>query len=462
MGGLSRYKATQGLEYNYSLTDSHMSDIAKRQTHSKRREQLRVDFEEKHNVNMDEVNNSITSGKGTDPGTILAHANSALKAYKILYPMEKTRFHVRWLQYMSDQKAIDYFIKWFIGGHDRSKIVFILGSARFGNLGKKTVTSLFRKFVKRLKEVIHVLMLDEFMTTAACSACLLTGVKCSAIDCNPVDPEDDYFQDKLSKFDPTAGLIKRPDGSFTFNVNLLDQYLKALGVSSEEDGEDLSNELDEDEIENMVEEDSNSGGGVESEDVDDYLDKGDFSDIISSVATEGGTGDVDPISRLESDTGRMESTVLVDGDGGEGGQIEEKKRAELLKVRANYANWERTGNVYAENQIRVSVDSAAGKKVIGTILKKEKTFRMQKRPDNSLLNDREEDVVNEAYRKRGVPVGHALRGVKQCFHCGVLWHRDINAARNILIIFLYMKFNSNTRPFLYKRGKRRTEVVVVS
>ena len=56
-----------------------------------------------------------------------------------------------------------------------------------------------------------------------------------------------------------------------------------------------------------------------------------------------------------------------------------------------------------------------------------------------------------AYSKKGKPAVKGVHGAKRCFHCGMTWGRDANAARNIAIIFLFMAFNGGKRPFLFKR-----------
>jgi hypothetical protein len=71
----------------------------------------------------------------------------------------------------------------------------------------------------------------------------------------------------------------------------------------------------------------------------------------------------------------------------------------------------------------------------------------------------QDERVKAAYGgEKGIPLkGGAppLRGVKRCFSCGVMWDRDVNAARNIAILFIYLRLHDLSRPFPYRRWKTK-------
>ena len=70
-------------------------------------------------------------------------------------------------------------------------------------------------------------------------------------------------------------------------------------------------------------------------------------------------------------------------------------------------------------------------------------------------------LVNEAYSSRVCSGCNQLMidtrhwGIKHCIGCGVIWNRDVNAARNIREIFLDQQLNNGQRPLRFTRGVHR-------
>jgi transposase len=52
---------------------------------------------------------------------------------------------------------------------------------------------------------------------------------------------------------------------------------------------------------------------------------------------------------------------------------------------------------------------------------------------------------------RGLPQRTRLWQVKACQGCLICWNRDVNAARNMLRIFLHMNANNGQRPLPFRR-----------
>lgn len=84
--------------------------------------------------------------------------------------------------------------------------------------------------------------------------------------------------------------------------------------------------------------------------------------------------------------------------------------------------------------------------------KSTKTFRSGWRePELSL-----EDKLKRAFQDLGFPdEGEAIRGVMRCFHCNTIWHRDVNAARNMGFLFRYLRYHELRRPLFFQRLKKK-------
>ena len=106
--------------------------------------------------------------------------------------------------------------------------------------------------------------------------------------------------------------------------------------------------------------------------------------------------------------------------------------------------------MYPEATFREGWDSEKRALMKSNILKLKKPWRMNWKSELSL-----DERLDLAF-KRGVPVGSALRGVKQCPNCSVKWDRDLLAAKNLAFVFLFMVFNDLKRPFLFRRFKARS------
>jgi hypothetical protein len=118
-----------------------------------------------------------------------------------------------------------------------------------------------------------------------------------------------------------------------------------------------------------------------------------------------------------------------------------------------FSRWERLGDVFPEAGLRVKCSERRAATLKSSIMKKNKSFMMvDSRDEGRLL-----EVIIGHFSRRGIPVSAPLRGVKYCHACGMIWHRDRNAARNIALIFIYQRFNNGKRPFAFQRsssGKR--------
>ena len=107
--------------------------------------------------------------------------------------------------------------------------------------------------------------------------------------------------------------------------------------------------------------------------------------------------------------------------------------------------WEGLSDVFGEGTRRVELDLAKPPTLVNDILKYKKSWRMRWKRDVDL-----QEKVKLAFRK-GYCVGTPLRGVKHCHCCGTMWDRDVNAARNIGILFWFMRMNRLQRPFCLQR-----------
>ena len=104
---------------------------------------------------------------------------------------------------------------------------------------------------------------------------------------------------------------------------------------------------------------------------------------------------------------------------------------------------------YYTGSTRIPLKSEAGVRYANTVRNEQKPFRAGWR------NDLDHDArMVLAYGERGIPmIKEALRGVKMCFQCGNIWHRDVNAARNVALVFIYERYHSLKRPFPFQRFK---------
>ena len=50
--------------------------------------------------------------------------------------------------------------------------------------------------------------------------------------------------------------------------------------------------------------------------------------------------------------------------------------------------------------------------------------------------------------------GPSLHAVRYCEKCLTTWNRDVNAARNIAIVFWYQRFYGGKRPLGYRRLRK--------
>ena len=98
---------------------------------------------------------------------------------------------------------------------------------------------------------------------------------------------------------------------------------------------------------------------------------------------------------------------------------------------------------------RIPYNSERGRAKLNSLRRKSKPFR------GTWLSGLDiDEKLRNAFEKRGLPdEREAIRGVKQCFQCNMIWHRDLNAARNMAILFVYLRYHALKRPFYLQRFK---------
>ena len=115
-----------------------------------------------------------------------------------------------------------------------------------------------------------------------------------------------------------------------------------------------------------------------------------------------------------------------------------------------YRYWEREvlGGVWPAGTRHAPLTVEGIEKQASVIRKLNKIWRM-----NLLVSDDLSDYLRRVYGEgtKGWQLEHAVRGAKQCHLCGMMWDRDLNAARNIEIIFWYQRFHDDHLPYLFRR-----------
>ena len=407
--------------FEFGLSTNQYKDRAGHYQSDLRCQEIKENYEA-NGHKIDEIHNSISSGKGMNYSNWINHCKSAFSAFDVLFSLYSDQEHLRFFHYSNEQAAMQYFLWWFIGNREAKDIVVAVGSARFGKLMKGTVSGPSRKFLKLLSQTVgQYLCIDEFKTTDVCHGCFGTGRVCEQVDCSPsscpvnVDIQSLFDEGKL-------------------NLAYLESVLREMGISdvefseleTDDDTQFGKRSADEDEID-IEDREEIEGEDVEEKEGEDDCEGTDNRELVDShfEIVEGPSNSAPDVDDMAIDPG---------------GNIPKPK------INCQYWKWEGNGPVYAEGVRRVQLTSKSKTKLLETILKLKKPWRMGWKEDLESMEKR----IEAAYEERGIPKGNALRGVKYCYQ---MWDRDKNAAINISILFWFLRLNGGKRPFAFQRKR---------
>ncbi|KAJ3282416.1 hypothetical protein HDU79_009948, partial [Rhizoclosmatium sp. JEL0117] len=450
---------------------------------------------------------SIQSGKTTIVQQYNNACATSFAAFPVLHELYLRQDFLQMMVYRGQQRALKVFMGYIHGNLDPKLVTCVFGSAEFSQQMKGTVSGCGGQLLKEMKKRFRWINVDEFKSTMNPGCCWGTGFKGGKIDLGPCSCDFEVEQELaklteelLAGKDLNELLTQRDDGTF-LHLAQIEALLKSLGAD-ESFSVDETEQFDNSKF--FTQKDADHHGEGEEENGRYGDDKGEFGedgeDLRESLTTvEEGDGveeedDSDPMDLEESETApvsvtveskslAVESDIMEDvleegelatsGDTSTSMEVEEELWSAALDTLLQSLSapastdgldpegiyaihvthpseiWKRegVGDVYPEDVRRIPLTNSVARAKSKTILKHSKAFRPGWKEHLPLV-----ERVKLAFHA-GVPVGSPLRGLKYCHHCGTMWDRDRNAARNIWMCFWYMRLNGLKRPFTMQRKK---------
>ncbi|ORY43089.1 hypothetical protein BCR33DRAFT_717823 [Rhizoclosmatium globosum] len=450
---------------------------------------------------------SIQSGKTAIVQLYNNACATSFAAFPVLHELYLRQDFLQMMVYRGQQRALKVFMGYIHGNLDPKLVTCVFGSAEFSQQMKGTVSGCGGRLLKEMKKRFRWINVDEFKSTMNPGCCWGTGFKGGKIDLGPCSCDFEVEQELaklteelLAGKDLNELLTQRDDGTF-LHLAQIEALLKSLGAD-ESFGVDETEQFDHSKF--FTQKDADHHGEGEEENGRYGDDKGEFGedgeDLRESLTTvEEGDGveeedDSDPMDLEESETApvsvtveskslAVESDIMEDvleegelatsGDTSTSMEVEEELWSAALDTLLQSLSapastdgldpegiyaihvthpseiWKRegVGDVYPEDVRRIPLTNSVARAKSKTILKHSKAFRPGWKEHLPLV-----ERVKLAFHA-GVPVGSPLRGLKYCHHCGTMWDRDRNAARNIWMCFWYMRLNGLKRPFTMQRKK---------
>ncbi|KAJ3068178.1 hypothetical protein HDU98_008674 [Podochytrium sp. JEL0797] len=399
---------------------------------------------------IDKLQNQICTAKTLQIQGIQEYARSFHEVVDKLHAHEASLVKLRWIVYQQTKKAEAYVVSMLHGSLPKDKVVLIIGSAQFGSVLPGTNANSAKYIVRLLQQYFpHIVFVYEYKTTISCSGCF--GVcKCDEIDLNPHDGDVN-----IEGIDCMEDLKKQFEGG-RMNLQLVEKVLRAHGA-------DVSG-LD---VKELLQVPVKEGEELEDGGFDDDEFDGDFDDAFDEELVGGGDVDameLDVDMDVEAGGEDTESDDLESDDNGQpllgakrppSKPLPEPDPPEVKRAKTDpnprwfdYARWSGNSDVFPEEAPHSALDTVKSA-LLAKIRKSKKPWRMGWHTDETL-----EKRLEHAYKRRGVPGGTPLRGVKWCPDCGTMWDRDKNAARNILYLFWHLRLNDMKRPFSMQPHKK--------
>ncbi|KAJ3323768.1 Threonylcarbamoyladenosine tRNA methylthiotransferase [Blyttiomyces sp. JEL0837] len=383
------------------------------------------------------------------------------------------------------------------GPYQPSEILIVLGGA------KRAMSAPIKRVFKMLEKDrgIKVVRVDEFQTSQVCAHCMSAQRQCShkitAIDCGIPSSEKIEKLGEYNSYDVDHvvynGVLNlalldihsreftgRSDKEIHYQKNDFSGYRESSTDPNKDSNERPKSSKDSNKDDNAEDENENFDEGENTA----TWEKG-FTDGVF-VLRQGDEADDDAMSiTIDSDvqftnsrpcySARTDSTdqptVLQQGDEtvteaiamdvDSDGQITNSAGLPHISIystngHANqtmaappskwtsprHSKWERVSKVPVEGAVRIQLDSREAT-AVKTMLRKDINDRRY-----GWKSDKPPAVrVGLMFGTRGyVKHKEDIWAVKRCSQCGMMWSRDVMAARNIGIIFLYMVKNGLKRP----------------
>ncbi|KAJ3299041.1 hypothetical protein HDU76_006401, partial [Blyttiomyces sp. JEL0837] len=484
-GGMFDYAARvkespvrDGIEYNFCLKASQYRDESRQPAADQKAAEIKYRFDEKAKKTVDELYNSIDSGKCIDPTKYAnKHVASKLKVFEKLLTFELQRAHLKFYRYQGQQRAVQLMTNRFIGPYDPKRILIVLGGACM-------VSGPFKKVIRKLEfEMgVKIVRVDEFLTSQICAHCMSTQRQCThkitGIDCRPPDLNQQARVKGLTEFsidsvvDCTTGIL---------SLSLMDIHLRRFSDRILFQTNDFSKSAPQEGPVNATEQWREEDLLVEA-----IFREGDESVLVDQDQDEGsnevnvGTVEVNCSNEGNSGTAEMNGgAVEVNGEKGGGKEkvnVKEGNASKRLTMGNRegdqsgvsfqslpsenvsvqwpspyHSKWERVSSVPLEGALRVKLNSIDGNGLHKELEKNIASKRLGWKVEQPVV-----ERVSAAFGKTGYVKGlrwnvQNIWAVKRCSQCNMTWNRDVLAARNIAIIFTFLNKNDGLRPPPFQR-----------
>ncbi|KAJ3313400.1 hypothetical protein HDU76_002660, partial [Blyttiomyces sp. JEL0837] len=411
-------------------------------------------FESDTGINMaTDVYAKITSSKGTDPDRILEHSKSAMMAYPKANKLERLRVPNNFRRFRGRQMAVDRAVNCIVGDHPKENVIVAQGSG-FSQM-KHGIPGAPARFARLALEC-----LKQTLSTSANIPALQPGeydpkivhVQCG-IPSNVLD---------LDLLDKHLGqqFAKEEKGNQTKGAS----DLSDMGIEVVREGEKVS-ETEESQPRKKQKKRSSESNSTKPKT------RGSRKVVIvknasqTHTTTSSSSPKTQGLQKVANVSSGDAASMVVDGSeprvvnaGLEAGAAVDGKRVRTHR----YWEMETMGDVYPSHVRRKKLSSEEVKQRVINVRNKKKVYRMGDHSSLSVLDlvsaregdGRETDprLQDEVEKGEvGKPIDEPLWEVKRCFNCGMIHRRDMSAAFNIAVKFLFQHFHNNNPPFPFNR-----------